>query len=58
MHHFDWGYKAGMHIGWAIIEAEDEAQARLAVPPLVRIQERIIKLNKFSPEEVDALYEK
>jgi hypothetical protein len=44
---FDWGCKAGVHSGWAIIEAENEAQARLAVPPLVRSRARIVKLNKF-----------
>ena len=44
---FDWGCKAGIHSGWAIIGAENEAQARLVVPPLVRNRARIIKLNKF-----------
>jgi len=44
---FDWGCKAGVHSGWAIITAENEAQARLAVPPLVRSRARIVKLNKF-----------
>ncbi|MER3543226.1 MAG: hypothetical protein C4311_01155 [Chloroflexota bacterium] len=52
---FDWGCKAGVHCGWAIVEAEDEAQARLAVPLLVRAQARIVKLSRFSPEEVEAL---
>jgi hypothetical protein len=36
LNNFDWGCKAGVHSGWAIIEAEDEAQAHLSVPPLVR----------------------
>ena len=44
---FDWGCEAGIHSGWAIIDAENEAQARLAVPPLVRSRARIVKLNKF-----------
>jgi hypothetical protein len=44
---FDWGCEAGIHSGWAIIDAENEAQARLAVPPLVRSRARIIRLNKF-----------
>ena len=44
---FDWGCKAGIHSGWTIIQAESEAQARLAVPPLVRSRARIVKLNKF-----------
>jgi len=45
--HFDWGCMGGVHCGWAIIEAENEPQARLAVPPLVRAQARVTKLNKF-----------
>jgi hypothetical protein len=47
LHHFDWGCQSGVHCGWAIIEAENEDQARLAVPPVVRKKSRVIKLNKF-----------
>ena len=50
--HFDWGCMNGVHAGWAIIEAENEAEAHLAVPPLVRSQARVVKLNKFDPEMV------
>jgi hypothetical protein len=55
--HFDWGCMAGVHSGWAIIEAENEAQARLAVPPLVRGQARVTKLNKFD-ESMPFLHQK
>ncbi len=48
LYHFDWGCKAGVHSGWAIIEAEDEAQARLVVPSIVRRHARVVKLNKFA----------
>ena len=44
---FDWRCKAGIHSGWAIIEAENDAEARLVVRPLVRTRARIVKLNKF-----------
>ncbi len=50
---FDWGCEAGIHCGWAIIDAENEAQARLAVPPLVRSRARTIKLNKFDATTVE-----
>jgi len=43
--------------GWAIIDAENEAQARLAVPRLVRNRARIIKLNKFDATSIED-YEK
>jgi len=56
LNNFDWGCKAGVHSGWAIIEAEDEAQARLSVPPLVRDLARVVRLNKFSGKEVMALH--
>jgi len=42
--HFNWGCMGGVHCGWAIIEAENETQARLAVPPLVRGQARVVKI--------------
>lgn len=57
LHNFDWGCKAGEHCGWAIIEAENEAQARLAVPPLVRGKARVIKLTRFAAEDVQPLHE-
>ena len=48
LYHFDWGCKAGVHSGWAIIEAENEADARLAVPAMVRRNARVVQLNKFN----------
>lgn len=56
LQHYDWGCRAGVHTGWAIIEAENEMQARLSVPPLVRANARITLLNKFSEEEVAQLH--
>jgi hypothetical protein len=47
LHNFDWGCAVGVHTGWAVIEAENQAQAHMAVPPLVRKQARAIRLNKF-----------
>ena len=54
--HFDWGCKSGSHCGWAIIEAENEAQARLAIPPLVRGKARVTKLTKFDADDVKSLH--
>lgn len=54
--HFDWGCRAGIHTGWIVIEAESEAQARMAVPPLVRKQARITRLNKFDAGEFAFLH--
>jgi hypothetical protein len=56
IHHFDWGCKAGVHCGWAVIEAEDEKLAELAVPPLVRHKARITKLTKGEPSAMKPLH--
>jgi hypothetical protein len=56
LNNFDWGCTAGDHSGWAIIEAESEDQARMAVPPLVRGKARVVKLNRFSDEDVKAFH--
>ena len=56
LHHFDWGCTAGEHCGWALLEAEDEEQAVLVVPPLLRKKARVIRLNKFQDEDVKALH--
>jgi hypothetical protein len=56
LYNFDWGCKAGVHCGWAIIEADDEAQARLAVPSLVRGEARVIRLVKFSFDQARELH--
>jgi len=48
--HFEWGCESGNHTGFAIIEAESEAQARMVVPAMSRHEARVVKLKKFTPE--------
>ena len=52
--HFEWGCASGNHTGFAIIEAENEAQARMVVPTMSRNAARVVKLNKFTPEMLKA----
>ena len=54
---FDWGCECGVHSSWAIVEAENEAEALLTVPSLLRSQARAVRLNKFTPEELQAGHE-
>jgi len=56
LHNFDWGCKAGVHTGWVTIEAEDEKQAILVVPPFLRNKARAVKLVKFSPDLVKEMH--
>jgi hypothetical protein len=48
----EWGCYDGDHTAWLIVEASDDEDARLMIPPVVRKDARLIKLNKFTPEEV------
>ena len=54
--HFDWGCMDGEHTGWAIIEASDANEAKLVVPPIQRATTRVIRLNKFSPGEIQKMH--
>jgi hypothetical protein len=56
LYHFDWGCEAGEHCGWAIIEVDNEEQAKLVVPPILRSKARIVKLNKFEDEDVETFH--
>jgi hypothetical protein len=53
----DWGCAAGVHTGWAVVEAEDEAEARRFIPTFLRAKSRVIRLNKFTAGQVRALHE-
>jgi len=53
LHHFDWGCKSGVHVGWAMVEVENEGQARLLVPPLVRQRARVIRVDKWFAEDFE-----
>jgi len=56
LHNFDWGCEDGVHTGWAVVEAESASQAIMAVPSLVRRSARVVKLNKFTDEDVKGFH--
>ena len=49
-----WGCKDGVHSGWMIGECESRAHALFMVPPEMRDDARIVKLDRFTPEEIAA----
>ena len=55
---FEWGCEVGEHCGWIILEAEDETQALMAVPSLVRSKARVVQLRKYSLEDLEAKHRK
>ncbi|MEE9167883.1 MAG: hypothetical protein V3U24_10555 [Candidatus Neomarinimicrobiota bacterium] len=54
--HFDWGCESENHCGWAIIEAEDESQARMVVPTLLRGKAEVFRVTKFAREDVASMH--
>lgn len=51
----DWGCFDGVHKSWIIIEAGSREEARMVLPPSFRPQAKIVGLNKFTMEQVDAI---
>ena len=51
--HADWGCRDGEHKAWILIEVENKEEARRILPPAFRSQAKIVRLNKFSMEEID-----
>jgi hypothetical protein len=54
--HFDWGCMDGDHTGWAIIEAANANEAKMVVPPTQRATTRVIRINKFSPSDIQNMH--
>ena len=52
---FDWGCMAGQHTGWATIEAKNEFEARDMVPAVARSRARVIRVDKVTPDHVNAM---
>ncbi|MDP1675521.1 MAG: hypothetical protein Q8L88_01555 [Bacteroidota bacterium] len=50
--HFYWGCKVDDHTAYAILEAENEKEALLSVPTVIRNKSKAIKVVQFDPKEV------
>ncbi len=53
----DWGCMDGVHKAWIIVEADNDAAAQLMVPPVIRKNATVVKLNKFTPEQIKELHQ-
>lgn len=51
----EWGCMDGDHRGWIVVEADSKEEARSVLPPLYRPQARIVKLNRFSLDEIEEI---
>jgi hypothetical protein len=55
--HADWGCEDGAHAEWLIVEAQNDADARLMVPPVVRNAAQVVRLSRYTPEQIRALHQ-
>lgn len=53
----DWGCFDGEHKAWIIVEVNSKEEAQGILPPAYRSQAKIVRLNKFSIEEINAIRE-
>jgi len=51
----DWGCKDGVHKAWITIETESREDARNILPPAYRAAATIVKLNRFTMDEIDEI---
>jgi hypothetical protein len=53
--HAEFGCYDGVHCGWLTVELDNRADAQRLIPPEFRSDARIVKLNRFTPEELATL---
>ena len=56
--HAEFGCLDGEHKAWVIIEMDTKEEAQFIIPPAFRSRAKIVKLNKFSLEEIEKFLEK
>jgi hypothetical protein len=54
---YDFGCMSGDHTGYCIVEAGSESDARNAVPSFLRSKTRIVKVDKFTPEQIKSFHQ-
>jgi hypothetical protein len=54
---FLWGCKDGVHVGWALVEAEDPEDIREVLPPSAKDKARVIEVTRLTPEEMRRQHE-
>ena len=53
--HADFGCLDGEHKAWITVEGENTEEVRSILPPTYRSQAKIVKLNKFTLEEIEEI---
>jgi hypothetical protein len=51
----DWGCTDGEHKAWIVLEVDTKEEAMRVLPAAYRSQAKIVKLNKFTLEDIEVL---
>jgi hypothetical protein len=54
---YDFGCMSGDHTGYVIVESGSESEARENVPSFLRGKARIVKVDKFTPEQIKSFHQ-
>jgi hypothetical protein len=55
---YEWGCMSGDHTGYAIVEARSESEVKETIPSFLGKKTRVVKLNKFTPEQIRDFHRK
>ena len=55
---YEWGCMAGDHTGYAIVEGLSEGEVKEAIPEFLQGKARVVKLNRFTPEQIREFHKK
>jgi len=53
--HAEFGCEVGEHVGWLIVDVDDPGTATRMIPPQYREGSRVIKLRRFTREQIVAM---
>jgi hypothetical protein len=53
--HADWGCMDGDHRSWILVELESKDEALGIIPPALRTQVKIVRLNAFTLDQIEEL---
>lgn len=51
----EWGCSDGVHKGWMIVDVDSKEDAALCVPPVYRSRATIVRLTKFTIEDIGTI---
>ena len=54
----EWGCMAGDHTGYCIVDATSDADALKIVPTFLHGKARVVKLNKFTADQIKSFHQK